>query len=1084
MMIEKQVGYLSTPSPFTGAALTVIDGNSISTGSLATNKISLGLFGSNLVQNGSFEDTGVYPRVKQRSPVTLSNSGTIPGWTTARIGGDSASFHSLEWGDYSTDDNLVVNPWFEYVPVNSTNPTVSTGWATYTSGTVTPSATIDYNGSTPGPTNRILFKESTTTNRIVTLENKIAISTADRFTVTDLTNYTGTQMVWGSLTATSTTATDLFTTTNPHTFENGDSIFFSSLGTTTGVSTNTTYYIINATSTTFQLSASPGGAALDITGTGSSVTYVPISPTYRVAYTAGTSVSDSYSAATPNGYLSYSRTQKLNPTAMASGAIYGVVQSVPIAYGSTSVMAGNFKYNISSRTTADLRFRLTGQIGISSVTTSGTNLVTVTTVAPHGLATSDSVEIEGVYYNNDPTLQNFNGAKTITVTGTTTFTYATSGATNGTWSPRAAKVTDTASMVQSAALTTTGSWQTSPTVNFTANGFFDSIRVAILVVATAATSSMNTLVDTATLKYGTTAVTDPFTFTSRARSGLAKAVLGKGSTTTTHGTSLTSDPVEITADSTYNLGFYYYGDINQQLQVTFEYSATLAFGSPTVTVPTGGIVTLTESLTPATAGTSLLKWDSPGAGYVRAVFKNTGTAEKGFLYIEDVWLSIDGRTSGELTDAGIRLFDEHGNETVSLMADSSDSGDFIKLGGNMVLDGATSSIQAEAGSFTDDVTVGSTSLVEYLTDVGRGVVARGNRSSNQDFVNAEVPHTNWSGGVTYSSGVPYLEVSADNLDSGRMYKISAGPFRIYNTNANTTFVDVMVGYRFNATTIPAIPRADTSAGLDDVIMKYRFGKQANQNITMGYVSRIFNPPTSGNYRFLIYGGSDVSAPGGTIRFDGASNSPAQLVIEDVGINVAPSGVSRTSGTDADTRKITKTVYFSPKWWGYYGQDGALISNGTGEMVTTEAHIGGEMQGTLKNSVYTIYDQLVSSTDTSGVYPDSSIVKVEMELEISTGEPNSIYFQGSTGATTPYASNYPNSISIPNLTSQYSRFTSPSRVAWFDISNMGTKSLWGTSTTGTRYRGVLLSAYDGSPVYFGSEVMVGVRRLRITYNVVE
>ena len=55
-----------------------------------------------------------------------------------------------------------------------------------------------------------------------------------------------------------------------HGLSDGDAIRVTSTGTLpTGLSTNTTYYIINSSTDTFEVSTAPGGSAVDITGTGS-----------------------------------------------------------------------------------------------------------------------------------------------------------------------------------------------------------------------------------------------------------------------------------------------------------------------------------------------------------------------------------------------------------------------------------------------------------------------------------------------------------------------------------------------------------------------------------------------------------------------------------------------------------------------------------------------------------------------------------------------------------------------------------------------------------------------------------------------
>lgn len=59
---------------------------------------------------------------------------------------------------------------------------------------------------------------------------------------------------------------------NDHGLSNGDRIYFTSITTTTGISTLTTYYVVNKTLNDFQLATSVGGSAIDLlTGDGSGI---------------------------------------------------------------------------------------------------------------------------------------------------------------------------------------------------------------------------------------------------------------------------------------------------------------------------------------------------------------------------------------------------------------------------------------------------------------------------------------------------------------------------------------------------------------------------------------------------------------------------------------------------------------------------------------------------------------------------------------------------------------------------------------------------------------------------------------------
>ena len=60
-------------------------------------------------------------------------------------------------------------------------------------------------------------------------------------------------------------------TYNNHNLVNGDTIKFSTITTTTGISINTTYYVINVKKNTFQLSLTSGGSAIALTNNGTGI---------------------------------------------------------------------------------------------------------------------------------------------------------------------------------------------------------------------------------------------------------------------------------------------------------------------------------------------------------------------------------------------------------------------------------------------------------------------------------------------------------------------------------------------------------------------------------------------------------------------------------------------------------------------------------------------------------------------------------------------------------------------------------------------------------------------------------------------
>jgi surface protein len=111
-------------------------------------------------------------------------------------------------------------------------------------------------GATAGPTLSCTGAASTTvltTSATSTLQVGMYISTPTTRTVTF------------------TTGTNTVTTTTAHGFSDGDKIFFTSVNTTTSIITFTLYYVINSTSTNFQVSLTSGGPLVTVNSSGTGV---------------------------------------------------------------------------------------------------------------------------------------------------------------------------------------------------------------------------------------------------------------------------------------------------------------------------------------------------------------------------------------------------------------------------------------------------------------------------------------------------------------------------------------------------------------------------------------------------------------------------------------------------------------------------------------------------------------------------------------------------------------------------------------------------------------------------------------------
>lgn len=79
--------------------------------------------------------------------------------------------------------------------------------------------------------------------------------------------------IWAGVSVTSDVSANTLSLTG-HNIPNGTMVSFTALGTTTGVSTNAPYYVVNSAANTFQIALEPGGSAIDLTGSNGSMTVI------------------------------------------------------------------------------------------------------------------------------------------------------------------------------------------------------------------------------------------------------------------------------------------------------------------------------------------------------------------------------------------------------------------------------------------------------------------------------------------------------------------------------------------------------------------------------------------------------------------------------------------------------------------------------------------------------------------------------------------------------------------------------------------------------------------------------------------
>jgi hypothetical protein len=131
-----------------------------------------------------------------------------------------------------------------------------------TSRTITISG--NWGANSAGAANTAYTRSSTTTS----LSKTITISNTTDLDVGMQVVGTGSPLTTAAAVTIQGNPTNTITRTN-HGLENDDEISFSSIATTTNISVNTIYYIINKTDNTFQISLTPGGSVRTLTNNGS-----------------------------------------------------------------------------------------------------------------------------------------------------------------------------------------------------------------------------------------------------------------------------------------------------------------------------------------------------------------------------------------------------------------------------------------------------------------------------------------------------------------------------------------------------------------------------------------------------------------------------------------------------------------------------------------------------------------------------------------------------------------------------------------------------------------------------------------------
>jgi len=196
------------------------------------------------------------------NPVEITTSGTQSGTHTATISSHNI-YESLTAGNVGNTPHKSPTYWLD---LGSTNR-----WKMFDGSVTSRTTNADSIAVTLTPSGRC--------DSVAILN--ISAATA-RFRMTDSAS---------GATITMTIATPCVVTNTAHTKANGDMVRFSTTGALpTGIVADTTYYVVNAATNTYELSATSGGTAINTTGTQSgthTVKTVIYDQTYNLTYTDG-----------------------------------------------------------------------------------------------------------------------------------------------------------------------------------------------------------------------------------------------------------------------------------------------------------------------------------------------------------------------------------------------------------------------------------------------------------------------------------------------------------------------------------------------------------------------------------------------------------------------------------------------------------------------------------------------------------------------------------------------------------------------------------------------------------------------------
>ncbi|WP_425245378.1 hypothetical protein [Streptomyces sp. NEAU-NA10] len=470
------------------------------------------------------------------------------------------------------------------------------------------------------------------------------------------------------------------------------------------------------------------------------------------------------------------------------------------------------------------------------------------------------------------------------------------------------------------------------------------------------------------------------------------------------------------------------------LYLGFYDEAGTRFGSDGVTVSapvTDGTWQRVSKIVTIPAGTSL--------GNVRVGVDATGdTTATGRVYFDNLECRSLLTTPGtgaraELSPQGLRLYDESGDEAVSL---TTGSPNYLTLTNDGT---AVATIDQDGNTGVADLavagrlTIAGDPIETYLSGFARGLVAIDHQT------------TSVSAGTT---DYGYVELSFD-ADTSRMYRV------------------VLDCY------------ADPSAAGGELVLALKDGGASTPTISSTQIqSAIFPVPTAGYsrihmetvrsgaafgaglHRLLITFRCQNGPSGQTVRLLGGSNHPGLMYIEDVGPYLPETGQYNTGGGTATLPKKTYTKTYAATWSGSYTNRGAYNSYYGNKCLQ------GYYSSTNGTQASLIGFPSALATDLSG----ATIQKAEVYLYFDH------WYYNSGGKAVIKAHKHTSRPSTFSSDSEAQTITWGKNVGkWVDITAVFDSTSW---------RGIALDPNNSDKTYYGRAQGVGQTyppKLRVTYT---